>query len=221
LAVVANIAVNRIVVEELFTFRAPSVVLIAAVIANINVIAVFIDSQGNFIGEKIFIALSAKQIFLLKATGANVRAVVDKGHPASVVIFMTKLAEAEIFVETTFADVDTLAVAINDFPSFRAKIFALLTEFATVMLAILAEKFGRKFAGAGNAKPICSNIENFKVMGVVLPDRNLGIEVRMRPVSITTKATATRDMNVKFIAAIFFRLPQVRNAFKLGKFALN
>ena len=131
------------------------------------------------------------------------------------------LAEAEIFVETSFANVNALTVAIENVPSFGAIIFALLTELVTVMLAILAEKFGRNFAGAGNAKTICSNIENFKVMGVVLTDRNLGIEVRMRPVRITTKATATRDMNVKFIAAIFFRLPQVRNAFKLGKFALN
>ena len=96
-----------------------------------------------------------------------------------------------------------------------------MAELATVMLAILTEKFKRNFARAGNAKPMCSNIENFKVMGVVLPDRNLVIEVGMRPVRITTKATATRDMNVKFIAAIFFRLPQVRNAFKLGNFTLN
>ena len=216
MAVVANIAVNRIVVEELFTFRAPSVVLIAAVIANINVIAVFIDSEGNFIGEKIFIALSAKQIFLLKATGANVRAVVDKGHPASVVIFLTMLAEAVIFVETTFAHVDTLAVAINDFPRLGAVVFTFLAELVTVMLAILTEKFRRNFVGAGNAKPICSNIENFKVMGVVLADRNFSVEVGMNPIAITTKATATSNMNIKFIAAIFFSLPQVRNVFEFG-----
>ena len=60
MAVVANIAVNRIVVEELFTFRAPSVVLIAAVIANINVIAVIIDSEGNIISKEIFVALIAE-----------------------------------------------------------------------------------------------------------------------------------------------------------------
>ena len=126
------------------------------------------------------------------------------------------LAEAIMFVETSFANANALTVAIDNVPSFGAIIFALLTEHATVMLAILAEKFGRNFAGAGNAKPICSNIEKFKVMGVVLADRNLGIEVRMRPVRITTKATATSDMNVKFIAAIFFRLPQVRNVFEFG-----
>ena len=126
------------------------------------------------------------------------------------------LAEAIMFVETTFADVNALTVAINDFPSFGAKIFAILTELVTVMLAVITHKFGRNFAGAGNAKTICSNIEKFKVMGVVLADRNLGIEVRMRPVRITTKATATSDMNVKFIAAIFFRLPQVRNVFEFG-----
>ena len=131
------------------------------------------------------------------------------------------LAEAIMFVETGFANVNALTVAIENFPSFRAIIFAILTEHATVMLAILAEKFGRNFARAGNAKPICSNIENFKVMGVVLANRNFCVEVGMNPIAITTKATATSNMNIKFVAAIFFSLPQVRNTFKFRKFALN
>lgn len=60
------------------------------------------------------------------------------------------LAKAVIFVETTFADVDTLAVAIDNVPRFGAKIFALLTEFATVMLAILAEGISyRRGTGGG------------------------------------------------------------------------
>lgn len=216
MAVVVNIAVNRIVVEELFTFRAPSVVLIAAVIANINIIAVIIDSQGNFIGEKIFIALCAKQIFLLKATGANVRAVVDKGYPASVVIFLTMLAEAVIFVETTFANVNALAVTIDNFPSFGAIIFAIMAELATIVIAILTEKFRRNFIGTRNAKSVSPNIENLEVVGTVLANGNFGVEVRVRPVCITTKTVTARDMNGMFIATIFFGLPEVRNAFKFG-----
>ena len=126
------------------------------------------------------------------------------------------LAEAIMFVETSFANVNALTVAIDNVPSFGAIIFALLTELVTVMIAVITHKFGRNFARARNAKSVCSNIENFKVMGVVLPDRNFGVEVGMRPVRITTKATATSDMDVKFVAAIFFRLPQVRNVFEFG-----
>ena len=40
LAVMANVAVNRIVVEEAFALRAERVVVIAARVANINIIAV-------------------------------------------------------------------------------------------------------------------------------------------------------------------------------------
>ena len=57
MAVVANIAVNRIVVEKLFTFGAKGVVIIAAVITNINIIAILVDSKRNFVGKEVFVAL--------------------------------------------------------------------------------------------------------------------------------------------------------------------
>lgn len=60
----ANIADNRIVVEELFALGATNVVIIAARIANVDVVAVLVDSKGNFIGKEIFVALIAKQIFI-------------------------------------------------------------------------------------------------------------------------------------------------------------
>lgn len=68
MAVGAKVADNGIVVEKLFTFGATSVVLIAAVVANVDTVTVGVDSEGNFIGEKIFVALCAKQIFVSKAT---------------------------------------------------------------------------------------------------------------------------------------------------------
>lgn len=54
-----------------------------------------------------------------------------------------------------------------------------------------------------------------------MADRNFGVEVRMRPVRIAAKAVPARDTNVVFVAAIFFGLPKIGDAFKLGKFALN
>ena len=217
----AKVVVNGIVEEELFTLGALGVVFVAAVIANVDIVAVLVYSKGKFIGEKIFVALCAKQIFVSETTRTDIRTVIDKSHPASVEVFLTMLAEAVIFVETTFAHVDTLAVAINDFPSFGTIIFAFLAELATVVIAILAEKFRRNFVGAGNAQPVCSDIENFKVMGVVLPDRNFSVKVRVNPIAIATKATTASDVNVMFVATVFFRLPEVRDAFEFGKFTLN
>ena len=56
---------------------------------------------------------------------------------------------------------------------------------------------------------------------MVLANRNLSVEVRVRPVRITAKAVTARDMDVVFIATIFFSLPQIRNTFKFGNFPLN
>ena len=140
----------------------------------------------------------------------------DHSHLAFIMVFLAVLTEAVIFVQTAFADVNMLAVAIDNFPCFGAIIFAIMAELATIVIAILTEKFRRNFVGTRNAKTICSNIENFKVMGVVLANGNFSVEVGVRPVRITTKATATSNMNIKFVATIFFGLPEVRNVFEFG-----
>ena len=46
--------------EELFTFGTLRVVLIAAVIANVDIVAVLVDSKGNFVSAEIFVALIAE-----------------------------------------------------------------------------------------------------------------------------------------------------------------
>lgn len=43
-----------------FTFGATTVIIITARIANINVITIFVDSERNFIGKKVFVALIAE-----------------------------------------------------------------------------------------------------------------------------------------------------------------
>ena len=43
----------------------------------------------------------------------------------------------------------------------------------------------------------------------------------MNPVRISAKATAASDVNAMFVTAIFFGLPEIRNALKLGNFTLN
>ena len=56
----AKFAVDRIVVEELFALGTLSVIIIAAMIANVDAIAVGVDSERNFIGKKVFVALIAE-----------------------------------------------------------------------------------------------------------------------------------------------------------------
>ena len=98
MAVVANITVNRIVVEESFTFGTPSIMFIAARIANINIIAVYINSKRNFISKEIFITFVAEQVFISKATGADIGAVMNHSHLAFVMVFLAVLTEAVVFI---------------------------------------------------------------------------------------------------------------------------
>jgi len=218
---VAKFAVDRIVVEELFALGTLSVIIIAAMIADIDVVAVLVYSKGNFIGKEIFVALCAKQVLVSKATRTDIGAVVDKSHPASVKIFLAMFTKAIILIQAVVADVDTLAMTINNLPSFRSIIFAFLAELATVVIAILAEKLRRKFVGAGNTQSVCSDIENLVVMLMVSANGNFSVEVWMNPVRISAEAVPASDTNVMFVAAIFFSLPEIWNSFKLRKFTLN
>ena len=217
----ANFAVDRIVVEELFALGTLSVIIIAAMIADIDVVAVLVYSKGNFIGKEIFVALCAKQVLVSKATRTDIGAVVDKSHPASVKIFLAMFTKAIILIQAVVADVDTLAMTINNLPSFRSIIFALLTEFAVVVVAVIAKKLRIKFAGARNAKSVSTNIENLVVVLMVLTNGNFSVEVGVAPIRITAKTVTARDVNAMFVAAIFFGLPEIGHAFKLGNFALN
>ena len=97
-AVVANVAVDRIVVEEAFTLDALRVVVIAAIVANKDIVAMSVDSEGNVLGREVFVALRAKQVFIVKATRANVGAVVNDSHLSFVEVLLAMLAKAVVFV---------------------------------------------------------------------------------------------------------------------------
>ena len=207
--------------EEAFALGALGVVVVAAIVANKNVIAVSVDSKGNVVGREILVTLRAKQVFIIKATRANVGTVVNNSHLAFVEVLLTMLAEAIVLVQAVFADVNALAVAIDNVPSFGAKILALLTELGFVLIAVVAEKPFGKFASTGNAKPIGADLEDLEVVGMILTNGNFGIEIGVRPVRVAAKAVSASDTNVMFVAAVFFGFPEIGDAFKLGKFTLN
>ena len=93
-------------------------------------------------------------------------------------IFVAVFAKTIVFVPTAFTNANNFAAMIKNFPSFRSIILALLTEFG-IVVAVVAKKLGRDFAGARNAKPIGSDRENLEVVGMVVANGNLGVEVRV------------------------------------------
>ena len=64
----------------------------------------------------------------------------NHSHLAFIMVFLAVLTEAVIFVKAMVADLNAFAVTVENFPSFRSIIFALLTEFAVVVVAVLAEE---------------------------------------------------------------------------------
>jgi len=145
----------------------------------------------------------------------------DNSHLAFVVVFLAMLAEAVIFVETTFAHVDTLAVAINDFPGFGTIIFTFLAELATIVIAILTEKFRRNFVGARNAQAVSSDGKSLEIVEVILVDRNFRAEIRNFPILVAAEAVVRINVNVPLVADVVFGLPKVRNFLKLGNLTLD
>ena len=221
MAVGTKVVVEIIIMAKSFAFGALRVVVIAARIANIDVIAIRINSERNFIGEEIFVALVAQQVLLVKAMRANIGTVVDKGHLVSIKIFLTMLAKAIVLVQAVVADVNALAVTIDNLPRLGAKVLALLAEFFFIRVAVVADEPVGKFAGTRNAQPVSPDLENLEVIGMVLTNGNFGVEFGMKPVDVTAKAVAAHDLDSVFVAAVFFGLPEIGNAFKLGNFALN
>ena len=163
--------------EKLVALSAPTVIFVTAIIANVDSITVSVNSAGNFIGKEVLVALIAEQIFVRKTAGANIGAIVNHGHLSFVKVLLAMFAKAVIFVQTMVADLNAFTVAVENFPSFRRIIFAFLTEFAIIVVAVLAKKFVRKFAGARNAKSVSTNIENLEVVFMVSANENFGVKV--------------------------------------------
>ena len=56
---------------------------------------------------------------------------------------------------------------------------------------------------------------------MVFANGDFCVEIGMRPVGISAEAVAAANVDVAFIAAIFFCEPEIGSVFKFGKFALN
>ena len=120
-----------------------------------------------------------------------------------------------------FANVNTLAIAVENLPSFGARFLAFLTKFTLIGFTIGTIKPIGNFITAGNTKPISTNGESFEVVFMVGANRNFSVKLRVRPIRISAEAFSTSDINGTIIFAILFRFPEVRNVFEFGKFTLH
>lgn len=192
-----------------------------ASLANENCIAVSIYDLREFAAKEIFIARIAHGIILVDTLRANTGTGTGNSKRITRIISMAVLTKTIMFVKTAFTNANNFAAMIENFPRFRSIIFAFLTKFAVIVIAIVAEESVGNFVTAGNTQAVSSDSKNFKVMNVIVANGNFSVKVGVRPVSITAKTVTARDMNAVFISTIFFCLPEIGNAFKFGEFALN
>ena len=117
---------------------ASQVIFFAAIPADVNPLAIRGCRGNNFVSRKIFFALVAKHEVVFEATGTNVGAVARFDNLFDWVIFFAVFAKAIVIVETMFADVNALAVAVDDFSRFGVILVAFLTVFIFVRVARIA-----------------------------------------------------------------------------------
>ena len=90
--------VAKVLVKEFFAFVAKNVEIIAARIANVNIIAVFVDSKRKFVGEEILVTLGAEQVIIFQAVMTNMRGVAGSRNLFARIIFVTVFTEAIMLV---------------------------------------------------------------------------------------------------------------------------
>ena len=56
---------------------------------------------------------------------------------------------------------------------------------------------------------------------MIFANGDFGVEFRVRPVGIAAKTTPYVNVNVAFVAAIFFSEPKIGHVFEFGNFTLN
>ena len=137
--------------------------------------------MGKLIAQEIFITFVTDSEIVGKTLRADAGTVADNSERVFRIIFVAMFAEAIMLVKTVFTDVNNVAVRIENFPRFRSIIFAFLAE------------------------AVGTNREIFEVESVIVANGNFGVEIPVSPVRIAAEARAAPDMDVVFVAAVFFR----------------
>ena len=136
-------------------------------LANEKCIAVSIYDLREFAAKEIFIAFIPNGIIFIDTLRANMGTITGNSKRIPWIIFVAMFAKTIVFVQTAFANANNFATMIENFPSFRRIIFAFLTKFAVIVIAIVAEESVGNFVAARNAKPVSANVKNLEVMLMV------------------------------------------------------
>ena len=129
---------NQFDVNHFFAFRACFVILFATILADVNPLTIRVCRGNNFVSRKVFFTLIAKHEVVSNATGTNVGSVAGFYNLFDGVIFFAVFAKTIVIVAAVLADVNVLAVAVNDFPRFGVILVAFLTVFIFVRVAGIA-----------------------------------------------------------------------------------
>ena len=212
---------NQVGVNEIAAVGAGDEMFFAAVAADKNVVAVGVNGRFNFVGVKIFVAKVAKHEVIFDAMGTNVRAVAGLENLCNGAILFAVFAKAVMIVEAVLADVNSFAVAVDDFPRFGTRFVAVLAKLVSVGDTAVAVQSAGNFVAATNAQPVSPDLEDFEVVEMIFANRDFRVEFGVWPVGIAAEAVAGVNVNVAFVAAVLFGEPKIGSVFEFGKFALN
>ena len=157
--------------NEFATIGAGDEMFFAAVAADKNVVAIGVKRRFNFVGVEIFVAKVAKQVIAFKAMLADEVAVAGLDDLLDGAILFAMFAKAVMIVEAVLADVNALAVTVDDFLRFGTGVVAVLTVFVFFRVATVAIKPAGNFVAATNAQPVSPDIEDFEVVEMIFANR--------------------------------------------------
>ena len=207
--------------NEIAAIGASAEMFVAAVAADKNVVAVGVKRRVNFVGVKVLVANVAKHEVIFDAMGTNVRAVAGLENLCDGAILFAVFAKAIVMIEAVLADVNALAVTVNDFPRFGTGVVALLAVFVFVGVAAVAIKPAGNFVATANAQAVSPDIEDFEIVEMIFANGDFRVKVGMRPIRIAAEAVAGVNVNVAFVVAVLFGEPKIGSVFEFGKFTLN
>ena len=171
--------------------------MFSASLANEKCIAVSIYDLREFAAKEIFIAFITNGIIFIDTLRANMGTITGNSKRIPWIIFVAVFAKTIVFVQTAFTNANNFAAMIENFPCFRSIIFAFLTKFAVIVIAIVAEESVGNFIAAGNTQTISSYGKSLKIVGMVVANGNFSVKVGVRPVRISSKAITAGDSIVK------------------------
>jgi len=217
---VAAYAVHGLIVAALAAMPAPFVIIVAAVIADHNLVTVLVVSVLHVTLVMKFAALGAFAAIFFEAVRADV-GTVDARHVTARIVFVAMATKLIAVFKASVANVDAVAVFVDDVSCTVATTTTFVANFAISGIAVFAVKVFGNFFAAANAKTVDAHGKSFEVVKVTVVNGNRRSKVGERPILVTAVAVAGVDVNATAVVEVSIAVPNVGNSFKQGYFTLN